>query len=153
MNNCLHSASDNAVDALVERLRDIRREYLRGSHFILGLDEAQRASRMYPRSFISSTDTHTFRSIIREIVNVFTTTPTPIKLIVSGTDLSLADLKDNMVSGVSKRAQGILFHELGMFDTWPKLESFLKRYIPATILCSLSGYRLQHRMLEYLQGR
>jgi hypothetical protein len=106
---------------------------------------------MYPRSFISSTNTHAFRSIIREIFKVFTTTR--IKLIVSGTDLSLADLEDSMASRVSKRAGVLLFHKLGMFDTWPKLESFLERYVPASILYSPSGYRLQHRMREYLQGR
>jgi hypothetical protein len=144
-------ASNDALDALVGRLGETLREYLPRTHFILGLDEAQRASRMYPRSFISSTDTGTFRSIIREIIKVFTMTS--IKLIVSGTGLSLADLQDSMTSGVSKRAEVILFYELGMFDTWPKLESFLKRYVPASILYSRSGYRLQLRMREYLQGR
>jgi hypothetical protein len=148
---CLHHASNDALDVLVERLGDTLGEYLPQAHFILGLDEAQRASRMYPRSFISSTNTHTFRSIIREIVKVFTTKE--IKLIVSGTGLSLADLQDSMSSGVSKPVEVILFHKLGMFDTWPKLKSFLERYIPRSILYSLSGYRLQQRMREYLQGR
>jgi hypothetical protein len=54
----------------------------------------------------------------------------PIKPIVSGTDLSLADLEDD-ASGVSKPNAVQLFHELGMFDTWPKLKSFLERYVPA----------------------
>jgi hypothetical protein len=151
-------ASNEALDALVERLSDIHREYLQHSQFILGLDEAQWASRLYPCSFISSTNPVKFRSIIREIVKVFA--KLWIKVIVSGTvrtDLPLADLEDAMASadsGVSKPAKAVqLFHKLGMFDTWPKLQSFLERYIPASIFESPSGYRLQQRMREYLQGR
>jgi hypothetical protein len=83
---------------LVERLDDIREKYLPPSHFIFGLDEAQRAARLYPYSFISSTSDGVFRSIIREIVKVFTRSP--IKLVVSGTGLSLAELDENMVRSV-----------------------------------------------------
>ena len=151
--NCLRHASGDALDVLVERFINIRRDMLSGSDFILGLDEAQRASRLYPRSFISSTNPDKFRSIIREVVKVFT--ESPIKLIVSGTDLSLPDLRDAMSSGVTKPTvlSVRLFHKFGMFDTWPKLRSFLERYIPANIFESLSGRRLQQRMREYLQGR
>jgi hypothetical protein len=70
---------------------------------------------------------------------------------VSGTALSLAELEDDKVSGVSKPANAVqVFHNLGMFDTWPKMKSFLERYVPASILESPSGYRLQKRMREYL---
>ena len=40
-----------------------------------------------------------------------------------------------------------------MFDTLPKLKSFAERYVPAYILESDSGHRLQQRMREYLLGR
>jgi hypothetical protein len=150
--NCLRHASGAALDTLVGRLNDIRCDVLPGSHFVLGLDEAQRASRLYPRSFISSTKPNEFRSIIREVAKVFT--KSPIKLVVSGTGLSLPELEVAMASGVSKPAEAVqLFHKLGMFDTWPKLKSFLERYIPASIFESRSGHRLQLRMREYLQGR
>jgi hypothetical protein len=150
--NCLPHASDAALDTLVGRLDEIRSDYLPGSHFVLGLDEAQQASRLYPRTFTSSTKPNEFRSIIREMANVFT--ESPIKLIVSGTDLPLPELEFAMASGVSKRAEAVqLFHKLGMFDTWPKLKAFLERYIPASIFESRSGRRLQLRMREYLQGR
>jgi hypothetical protein len=150
--NCLRHASEPALEVLVERLNAIRDDILPGEHFIFGLDEAQQASRMYPRSFISSTTPHTFRSIIREIYKVFTWSP--IKFIVSGTSLSLPDIMDTMASGVSKPVTVVqLFHRLGMFDTWPKLKSFLERYTPASIFESPSGRRLQQRMREYLQGR
>ena len=151
MMNCLRLASDEALDTLVERLDSIRHEFLSNSRVILGLDEAQEASRMYPHSFISSYNPDTFRSIIREMVKVFTILP--IKLVVSGTGLSMVELRDAMNSGVSKTAGVHLFHELGMFDTWPKLKVFVERYIPASILESESGKRLQQRMREYLQGR
>jgi hypothetical protein len=151
--NCLRYASDAALDTLVGRLNDIRCDVLPRSHFVLGLDEAQHASRLYPRSFISSTKPDEFRSIIREMVNVFT--ELPIKLIVSGTGVSLPEFEVAMASGVSKPTGAAvqLFHNLGMFDTWEKLKAFLERYIPASIFKSRSGQRLQLRMREYLQGR
>jgi hypothetical protein len=118
-------ASSEALDTLVNALTTFVMTFYQRSHFILGLDEAQQASRMYPHSFISSTNPNKFRSIIREVVKVFT--KSPIKLIVSGTGLSLPDLEDAMASGVSKSAEAVqLFHKLGMFDTWPKLKSFLE---------------------------
>ena len=59
-----------------------------------------------------------------------------------------------MASKVPKPAKVVqLFHELGMFDIWPKLKSFLERYVSASILDSSSRYHLQQRMREYLQGR
>ncbi|KAM6498794.1 hypothetical protein JOM56_006742 [Amanita muscaria] len=150
--HCLPHASAEALDILIGRLGTIRARYLPPSRFIVGLDEAQQAIRLYPRSFVSSTDNEVFRSILREIVKVFT--KSPIKLVVSGTGLSLGDLEDSMASGVSKPANTtILFHELGMFETWPKLKAFLERYIPASFSETPSGYRLQQRIREYLLGR
>jgi hypothetical protein len=148
---CLRHASNEALDILVERLDDIRGKYLPALQFIFGLDEAQWAARLYPYSFISYSGVLVYRSIIREIVRVFT--KSPIKLVVSGTGLSLAELEDTMASGVSKPGCVKVFHQLGMFDTWPQLKSFIKRYIPAFILETNSGYRLQQRIQEYLMGR
>jgi hypothetical protein len=149
--NCLHHASSKALDALVNRLHDIIRDFLVDPHFILGLDKAQQASRMYPCSFISSNELNTAQSIICEVVKVFT--KLPIKLIVSGTGVSLQDLQGTMASGVSKSDAVELFHKLGMFDTWPKLKSFVDIYIPPHIFNSSSGHHLEQRMKEYLQGR
>ena len=148
---CLVHASSAALDTLVGRLVDIRVEYLQNSHFILGLDEVQWAFRKYPRSFISSTDPTMFRSIIREVLKVFT--KWPIKLIMSGTGVSLNDLEDSMASGVSKTRAIKMFHKLGMFDTLLKLKSFVERYVPPHMLESDSGHHLQQRMREYLLGR
>ena len=147
----LRHASFEALTTLVDRLCDILGKYLPESPFIIGLDEAQHIARLYPYSFISSTSDGIFRSVLREIVKVFTNLP--IKLVVSGTDLSLEDLEDDVATGVSKPRAVDLFHRLGMFDSWPKLKPFLERYIPTPILESPSGYRLQQRIQEYLQGR
>jgi len=150
---CLDDASDQALKKLILSLEDIRTEYpILESKFVIGLDEAQQATRLYPRSFISSTSDFKYRSILREMAKVFTNLP--FKFIVSGTGLSLVDVKDALASGVSKHADAVkLVHKLGMFDTWSKLNAFLKCYIPASFLESLSGYRLQHRIEEYLLGR
>ena len=134
----------HALGALVWRLYDIRRDTLPDSHFILGLDEAQHASRLYPRCFMSSTKPNEFRSIIRAVTKVFT--EWSINLVVSGTSLSLAELHFGIASGVGKPLAVELFHELGMFDTWPKLKSFLEAYIPPSIFESDSGNRLQKRI-------
>ncbi|KAM6498778.1 hypothetical protein JOM56_006726, partial [Amanita muscaria] len=143
--HCLPHASAEALDILIGRLDTIRARYLPLSRFI--------AIRLYPRSFVSSTNNEVFRSILREIVKVFT--KSPIKLVVSGTGLSLGDLEDSMASGVSKPTTNttILSHGLGMFDTWPKLKAFLDRYVPASFSETPSGYRLQQRIREYLLGR
>ena len=149
--NCTRSASDDALDVLIGCLNDILCDVLNDPHFILGLDEAQWASRLYPHSFISSTDAATTRSIIREVAKVFT--KLPIKLVVSGTGLSLQELNDTMASGVSKPAPVELFHNLGMFDTWQDVKLFVDRYIPAYIFETNSGRHLQQQMREYLLGR
>jgi hypothetical protein len=149
--SCLQRASDRAIDTLVRRLSAICQEFLLDSPFVLGLDEAHHASRMYPNSFILSYEPDTFRSINCEVVEVFS--KLPIKLVVSGTDLSPIELEKATTSEVGKPFGIQLSHELGMFDTWPKLKSFLERYIPASILESLSGKCLQRRMQEYLLGR
>lgn len=142
----LRHASDEALDFLVEGLEPIIKKYFPFSQFILGLDEAQRAARLYPYSGISCPNAEVFRSIIREMVKVFG--EAPIKLVVSSTSLPLADLIEDTISYEVQ-----VFHELGMFDTWPKLKRFLERYVPASILETPSGHRLQQRMREYLLGR
>ena len=149
--NCTRSASDDALNVLIGCLNDIFCDVLNDPHFILGLDEAQQASRLYPHSFISSTDAATTRSIIREVAKVFI--KLPIKLVVSGTGLSLQELNDAMASGVSKPAPVELFHNLGMFDTWQDVKLFVDRYIPAYIFESNSRRHLQQQMREYLLGR
>ena len=81
----------------------------------LGLDKAQGCP---IRSFILSTNLGKFQSIIHDVVKI------PIKLIVLGTGLPRAELKDAIFSRVLKHAKPVqLFHELGIFDTWPKLLS------------------------------
>jgi hypothetical protein len=151
MRNCLGNASSEALDALVGRLNHIRAEYLLPSPFIVGLDEAQQALRLYRYSFISSTNGQLFRSILREVAKVFT--KWSLKLVISGTGISLEELQEAVASGVGKPVAVQLFHKLGMFDTWQKLKPFLERYVPASILESLSGNCLQIRIREYLLGR
>jgi hypothetical protein len=151
MKNCLGNASFEALDTLIRRLDNIREKHLPPSKFIIGLDEAQRAIRLYPHSFISSANKEIFRSILREVATVFTSYS--LKLVVSGTGVSLEELEEAMHSGVSKPAAVKLFHDLGMFDTWPKLKPFVERYVPTSVLESPSGRRLQLRIREHLLGR
>jgi hypothetical protein len=149
VNKCLRKASPQALHIMVDRLHDIRREYFPESNFIFGLDEAQRATRLYPYSFISSTKSNRYRSVIREIAKVFSKS---VDLVVSGTGLPLEELREAVASGVSKD-DIFVFHDLGMFDTWEKLQPFLERYLPASFWQTPSGDHLKKRIREYLLGR
>jgi hypothetical protein len=151
---CLHGASDDALDILISRLADIQSEYFPKSNFIIGLDEAQQVARLYRKAFISSTNNKIYRTVFREVAATFTELRI-VKLVVSGTGLSLEELQEAMASGVSKPSGPVeVFHQLGMFDTWQKLELLLDRYIPASVLkSSHSGRCLIRRMREYLLGR
>jgi hypothetical protein len=121
-NNCLKHASAGALGELLKRLAVISETYFPKEDFILGLDEAQHAVRSYPRSFVSSLDNTVYRSFLHEMVKVFT--KLPAKLVVSGTGVPIGDLNVALASGVSKSGQKITwYHDLGMFDVWPKLAS------------------------------
>jgi hypothetical protein len=149
---CLDKASTDALDELLERLHSIRTTYFPEESLILGLDEAQHAVQSYPHPFVSSKDETKPRSFLREVVRVFS--ELPAKLVVSGTGVSMEDLNIAMSSGVSKSDRGEKWLlDLGMFDTWPKLEAFLNLYLPASYLNTSSGYHLQQRLREYLLGR
>ena len=150
--NKLRHASDDALDNLINRIDGIINDYFPCSRLILAIDEAQWAARLYPHSGMLSSCPGAFRSIIRDMVKVFT--KVPVKLVISGTGVSLVDLEDNVASGVGKSPHKVkVLHELGMFDTWPKLMKFVGRYVPASFLENPSGYRLQQRMQDYLLGR
>lgn len=147
----LERASEEAITQLIKEITQICDDQLRSeAPFIIALDEAQRATRRYPRCSISSEQQH-FRSIIRDISKLFTENLST-KLIVSGTGLSLPDLQDAMASGVSKAAPVKQHFELGTFD-WPKLDYFLRKYVPGPTLETASWQHLQVRMREYLLGR
>jgi hypothetical protein len=57
--------------------------------------------------------------MMHEIAKIFS--KPSIKLLVCGTGLLLADLEEAVASqaGVSKPQAVKVFHQIGMFDTWP----------------------------------
>ena len=151
MKNCFGEASNRALDAWIARLGHIRTTHKPSmDDFIIGLDESQRVVRLHPCPFLSFTNNNTFRSILREIVRILIIQPTT--LFVSGTGVTMEELQDAVGSGVSKPAGAELFHELGMFNTWPSLLVFLERYLPPSFLATGSGIHLQRRIQEYLLG-
>ena len=151
MKSCLHQASTHALNKLIDRFGALRQKHMPRTHFIAGVDEAQVAVRLSRHSFVSSSSDQVYRTILREIAKTFSIEP--IKLVVSGTGITLEDLRDSVASGVSKPATVILHHNLGMFDTWSKLQSFLERYIPSSFLETIPGGVLKQRIREYLLGR
>ena len=149
MMNCLDCASDRALTTLIKDFEDIHLKYFPRSKFVIALDEAQQAARLYRFSFLSSSDHSKFRSILREIVKVFS--DLEVKIVVSGTGLSLEEVEDAQTSSVGKPpGQFETFVELGMLDD---PEATIRQYIPPLILESMSGKSLQLRIREYLPGR
>jgi hypothetical protein len=152
MKECLDRASDDALETLIKDFEQIRMQYFPESGFTIALDEAQHAVRLHRFCFLSSGEHTTFRSILREIVKVFNSLV--VKIVVSGTGLSLEEVEEVLNSSVGKPlGQFETFVELGMFDDPLKLEAALQRYIPSSILESPSGKSLQTRIREYLPGR
>ncbi|KAF8512374.1 hypothetical protein BU17DRAFT_69263 [Hysterangium stoloniferum] len=150
--NCLDVASDEVLRALISGLDTIHSTYFPKSEFIIALDQAQYAARLYQYSFVSSTSPNIFRSVLREIVQGFLRSS--VKVIVSGTGLSLEQVEDVLSSSVGKPSgQFETFVELGMLDDPLKLDATLRRYIPPSFLESESGKFLQQRIREYLPGR
>ena len=152
MKECLDRASDGALTTLIKDFEQIRMQYFSEARFTIALDEAQQAARLYRFSFLSTREPTKFRSILREIVKVFSSLV--VKIVVSGTGLSLEEVEDTPNSSVAKPlGQFMTFVELGMFDNSLKLEATVQQYIPSYMLKSPSGKSLQLRIREYLPGR
>ena len=151
MKECLDRASDGALTTLIKCFEQIRMQYFPESRFTIALDEAQQAVRLHRFSFLSAREPTKCRSILREIVKVFTSLV--VKIVVSGTGLSLEEVEDALHSSVAKPlGQFNTFVDLGMFDNPLKLERTVEQYIPSHILESPSGRSLRLRILEYLPG-
>ena len=152
MKECLNCASDDALSTIIKDFEQIRTEYFPESRFTIALDEAQQTVRLHRFSFLSAREPTKFRSILREIVKVFS--KLMVMIVVSGTGLSLEEVEDALHSSVAKPLGKFeTFVDLGMFDDPLKLEATVKQYIPSRILESSSGKILQLRILEYLPGR
>ena len=153
MKRCLDRASDRALTFLINDFeRRVHQQYFPTSKFFITLDEAQVASRLNRFSFLSSSDRTKSRSVLREIVKVFSVLVSQI--VVSGTGLSLEDVEDDLTSGVGKpRGRFKTFVDFGMLDDPLKLGATLRKYIPPFMLESDSGKSLQLRIREYLPGR
>lgn len=71
MKRCLDRASDRALTFLIYDFERVHRRYFPRSKFFITLDEAQVASRLNRFSFLSSSNPTKSRSVLREIVKVF----------------------------------------------------------------------------------
>ena len=132
--NCLRRrASDMGLNALVDHLNHIRDKYLPyDSRFIFGLDEVQRATRLYHYSFVSSNNDRVFNQSSAKYLK-----SSPNHRSSSWCQVRICHWQSQrkLWSPVVSKPAGsvILFHKLGMFDTWPKMEPFMERYVPASI--------------------
>ena len=151
MNECLDRATEHALRTLIYDFDNTHRQYFPESKFIIALDEAQVASRMYRYSFLTSRDPRKFRSILSEIVKVLS----DFQVVVSGTgNLSWKDVDDNTNTSVGKPPSRFQrFSELGMFDDSLKVEATLRKYIPPSVLESDFGTSLQLQIQEHLPCR
>ena len=152
INEGLVGASTDTLSKVIDRRLEGISQKLQTKYIVYVIDEAQQAARRYPSAFMSS-DGRTMRSALREITRV--AVQGPIKLVLSGTGLSLEEAESVLASGISKpRTQDFQpVHNLGGFDNWTSLEPFMRRYVPDFVLDSRSGQHLQHRIRQYLLGR
>ena len=101
MRRCLDRASDRALTSLINDFASVHWRYLpRSAKFFIMLDQAQVVSRLHRFSFLSSSNHTKSRSILREIVKVFSVLVSQI--VVSGTELSLEDVEDDLAFGLGK---------------------------------------------------
>ncbi|KAK2467902.1 hypothetical protein APHAL10511_000197 [Amanita phalloides] len=145
----LNKVPSDVLTGIPGLLINIQDQYFAGEPIVYVIDEAQVAVRTHPSAFLSS-GTQRPRSILREIIRV--ASGYPVKLVVSGTCLSLEDVESTLVSGVSKRNVDLV-HRLGGFDSWKSMEPFIRRYVPSTVLDTKEGAMLQYRIRQYLTGR
>ncbi|KAF8522941.1 hypothetical protein BU17DRAFT_86519 [Hysterangium stoloniferum] len=153
MKNCLDLASGGVLRELISGLCTIHSRHFPTSEFIMALDEAQHVAQLYRYPFISSSSPKIFRSVLQEIVEVFLRLS--VKVIVSGTGLSLGEVEDTLLSSsVGKPSSRFeTFVDLGMSNDPLKLDATFRQYMPPSFLESESGKYLQERIREYFLGR
>ncbi|KAH8096747.1 hypothetical protein DFH11DRAFT_1679529 [Phellopilus nigrolimitatus] len=119
------------------------------------LDEAQVASCLHEKAFISSND-RKMRPILREIIASFQAITSNAKFVVSGTGLSVDVVSEAVASAVMKTDTGFksVFPsgDFGSDDGTKQLE-YIRRYLPSKFLSSPSGEDLIRRLAFWLRGR
>jgi len=125
---------------MIKDFEQIRMQYFPESIFIIALDLAPQASRRYRFCFVSVHATSKFRSILREIVKVFSSL-----MLCQVTELSFGGRRSPTFR--CGKTSGT-FVEFGMPGDPLKLEAVLQKYIPPFILESASGKSLQLRIQE-----
>jgi hypothetical protein len=112
------------------------------------LDEAQIPANSFRKCFLSENEPKEERSILREIITTWSSQFQ--NLVVSGTGVSMRDMKEVLKSAVAKyNAEPVLVTDVGGFDTEEAQKIYLLKYIPEDILDATLTSTLSY----WLRGR
>ena len=121
-------------------------------HFpVCVLDEAQRPSRVLPNWFHNELS----RPVLRQIIAAWISTPIRIRMIISGTGVSMRELRTIFTSAVVKEGglEPRMVVKLGAFDAQENQSAYLRKYCPPGFLDTATGEYLVSRVFFWLHGR
>ncbi|TRM66576.1 hypothetical protein BD626DRAFT_534761 [Schizophyllum amplum] len=140
--------------------------------FVVVIDEAQMAARMYQDAFRSDTRTAStdgvdsgsspggektkhrplLRQLLVDIAQVVNSRP--VHLLPTGTSISQAEFQQAVQSAIAKDTTSQrTARYTGGIRSMHDVETYAKRLLPASFLAGESGQRLLHRMFMWLPGR
>jgi hypothetical protein len=108
---------------------------------------------MYTNYFRSDSLPRGPRSALRELLLTLTNLDLT-NIIISGTGISMAEVKASMDTAVSKvPSRQEVFKDTGAFDSETSQRKYLERYVPAVFFSTAAGEMLLTRMAYWLHGR
>lgn len=126
-------------------------EDLSNEQFYFVLDEVQVAGDAHMGCF-SDAEGKRRRPVLRPFVERLTVEGTH-PIIVSGTGISLEDIKTVLGSGVGKSFEWRVHHEMDDLSERSRQEEYIRRYLPEEFLETKSGQLFLNRMWELFRGR
>jgi hypothetical protein len=117
------------------------------------LDEAQAALRVLPNWFRGA-DGLLNRSVLRPIVVSWSRSTATLRMIISGTGVSIRELDEVFTSAVAKEPQPPeMVVNIGSFDNEETQTAYLRLYLPTGLLDTTIGKALASRVVFWLHGR
>lgn len=118
------------------------------------LDEAQYAATQHCAAFRSDNG-NACRPILREIVRAWEgqSSGHGVFMVVAGTGISKDVVDQAMASAIMKESKYRWCSDTGAFDDIPEQRRYIEKYLPPSLVSSVSGTRLVERIGYWLCGR
>ncbi|TFK68933.1 hypothetical protein BDN72DRAFT_768678 [Pluteus cervinus] len=119
------------------------------------LDEAQHASSEHTLAFRSSSEPHSPRPVLQEIVRSWQSQCAGhgIFMVVAGTGISKDVVDRVMASGVMKASMYRWCSDTGEFMCIQEQRKYIEKYLPQDLIQTRAGERLMQRIWHWLRGR